>query len=646
MEWPWPYVREHFDPFVPDEARLWRLEPKSLDLNRAENATVAIVHCEVMNIYGADRIGEDYTGITGIEAVVAVDLKCMKPVGQAFYSGGKLITLEEERLVLGEFDLAGISDDGSVMVWNTYGGGAQVWAFPEPGVMLRNAVSDSSVDGVRRDGNALLTRPKVSKKGDTIQEILLDWQFGPACGDGGPTEGMTEEDFYAVIERKKPAPPADASVSTETPSAASMPVDEAVAPTAQAEDAAPEVIYRRGDVAGGRYEVLSDAMTGGMNRVWHVRERDTGEELAMIRPSTPRGRGSGAAWQRFQEVFSLQQRLEPSGIVTCRAQAELDGVPTAFCEWMGGGSLKQRIDDRSLFAGEEVSVQARAMDIALQSARALQHIHEQGVVHGDVKPANIMLTAGGEVRIADFGLSGRIGGKSVGFTRAYCPAEQAEVAPLKPWMDVYAWGLTLLEMLLGKRPWTTGDEAARRFEEFVEDAKLPEGMRTIPRRCIVERVNGFSDVMPLLSTLSALSKLAAQTPKRPPKAPPKKLQSDVSAADRQALERLKAEWDEANAQSDVCCEAFSREEARWNSRERAQLDADIERKQSALNHLGLFGFTKKKRLTAELDALEKRRAEWFAAHREARERWDEAVKRATAAQTAYEALKKRVSGKK
>ena len=209
MEYPWIYAREHFKSFVPDEERLWRLEPVAVDLNRAGNATVAIVHCEVMNIYGSERISEDYMGITGIGAIVVIDLRCMKMVGQVFYSDGKLIELENEHIVLGDFELAGISDDGSVMAWNSYSYGAQVWAFPEPGTMLRSAISYQQIDGVRRDGNALLTRQSVSIYGDRNQEIILDWQYGPKTEGDCPVEGMTEDEYYAAIGREKPVPAED-----------------------------------------------------------------------------------------------------------------------------------------------------------------------------------------------------------------------------------------------------------------------------------------------------------------------------------------------------------------------------------------------------------------------------------------------------
>ena len=115
---------------------------------------------------------------------------------------------------------------------------------------------------------------------------------------------------------------------------------------------------------------------------------------------------------------------------------EIGGVPTIFSEWMDNGSLKDCIKDGSLYEGTEEEVQERILDIAIQTARGLKYSHENGLIHQDVKPGNILLTKGWDAKVADFGLAKAQSQLtenekpvSTGYTIQYCPREQAEGAP-------------------------------------------------------------------------------------------------------------------------------------------------------------------------------------------------------------------------
>ncbi len=206
-----------FEPFLPGGTEhLWAVEPTYLMLNRAENATVAILRGRVLNVYGADRISEAFTGVKGFAAVQAIDLTTITRLRQIFYSeSSDLIELEEEKLTFAECNLAGVSADGTVMAWNRYTIGAELWAFPEPGVILTHSVSGFEIDQVRRDGNAVLTKLEYSSTGDTMQEILLEWQYGARSEDGESTKpkaSVKPEGSVAADANEKKAPaisPAD-----------------------------------------------------------------------------------------------------------------------------------------------------------------------------------------------------------------------------------------------------------------------------------------------------------------------------------------------------------------------------------------------------------------------------------------------------
>ena len=270
-------------------------------------------------------------------------------------------------------------------------------------------------------------------------------------------------------------------------------------------DAAPVAIsneeIHRDDSILETYRVESDAIHGGMGSVWRVHHHSWNTDLAMKRPQ-PRFFAEGSDQRKADFISECEHwinlGLHPN-IVSCYYIREIGGVPTIFSEWMDGGSLKDAIQSGWLYEGTDEEVRERILDIAIQTARGLAYSHEQGLIHQDVKPGNILLTKEWEAKVADFGLakaqSQLSDGKkpaSSGYTLAYCPREQAEGAEAAIWMDVYAWTLTVMEMYAGKRLWETGAEAASapqgasgsvsRSEGAVRtDGGLPEGKACLQR---------------------------------------------------------------------------------------------------------------------------------------------------------------------
>ena len=157
------------------------------------------------------------------------------------------------------------------------------------------------------------------------------------------------------------------------------------------------------------YEVVSDAIKGGMGNVWKVHHNGWNTDLAMKRPQ-PKFFAEGS--EKRKEAFIheceswINLGLHPN-IVSCYYVRDISGVPTIFSEWMENGSLKNRIDDGTLYEGTEKEVQARLLDIAIQFARGLHYAHESKdhLIHQDVKPDNLLLTKNWEAKVADFGLA-------------------------------------------------------------------------------------------------------------------------------------------------------------------------------------------------------------------------------------------------
>ena len=256
------------------------------------------------------------------------------------------------------------------------------------------------------------------------------------------------------------------------------------------EDAISNESICKGDEILDTYKVTSDAILGGMGSVWRVHHKGWGIDLAMKRPQ-PKFFAEASKRRKEEFVSECENWIDlglHANIVSCYYVREIGGVPSIFSEWMDGGSLRDRIRDGSLYEGIPDLVQERIIDLAIQAARGLCYSHEKGLIHQDMKPGNLLLSSGWDAKVADFGLAkarSQISGPS-GYTREYCPKEQAQGETPAPWMDVYAWALTVLEMYAGERLWNTGEEAKYRAAEFMDSCKvpMPPEMRSLLTRCI------------------------------------------------------------------------------------------------------------------------------------------------------------------
>jgi serine/threonine protein kinase len=176
-----------------------------------------------------------------------------------------------------------------------------------------------------------------------------------------------------------------------------------------------------------------------------------------------------------------------------------------------GRTLKDRIADGPLSLIELLS-------IAVQAAEGLKAAHERGVVHRDVKPANIMLNREGQVRIMDFGLASLEGGVdltrplTVLGTPAYMSPEQVRGEKTDGRTDVWSFGCTLFETATGRRPFTA-ERAQDVRDEILKGAppkasslraEIPPGLDEVILRCLRKRPEDrFQDFEELLSALQS-----------------------------------------------------------------------------------------------------------------------------------------------
>ena len=278
-------------------------------------------------------------------------------------------------------------------------------------------------------------------------------------------------------------------------------------------------VYEKGQTILDTYTVESSPIHGGMGSVWRVHHKGWNVDLAMKRPQAKLFQS-----ERQKENFILECEawinlgLHPN-IVSCYYVREIDGVPTIFSEWMENGSLENHIQKGTLYTGSEQQQQERLLDIAIQFARGLHYAHEQGLIHQDVKPDNVLLTEDWDAKVADFGLAkaraqltvlegentsldagATVMAPSGGYTPAYCSMEQMDGKPLTRRTDIYSWAVSVMEMYLGERLWDNGVVAGLSCQDYLCETRVPvpDALRELLAKCMAieaeERPHDFAEL--------------------------------------------------------------------------------------------------------------------------------------------------------
>ncbi|MEU8122279.1 protein kinase [Spirillospora sp. NPDC049024] len=316
--------------------------------------------------------------------------------------------------------------------------------------------------------------------------------------------------------------------------------------------------WRRGDVVLDLYEVLDVVASGGMGLVYRVRHRGWDAELAMKVPR-PELLGSPDDLRAFEDEAQtwVGLGLHPH-TVSCAYVRRLGPLLGVFAEWVDGGSLAEAVRDGRLRDPDPRRATARIVDVAIQFAWGLDHAHRSGLVHQDVKPANVMLTRDGTAKVTDFGLAKarvRAGEDGVprpdadplvsiaGLTPAYCSPEQALAAedgrtPLTRATDVWSWALSVLSMFTGGPPVRFGALGGRAFEEFAARATgLPPDLTALLGACLRPDPAARPDRMDELA--DALAAVYAQVAGVPyPRARPRPATLLADGLSNQALSML------------------------------------------------------------------------------------------------------------
>ena len=286
-----------------------------------------------------------------------------------------------------------------------------------------------------------------------------------------------------------------------------------------------------------RYEVLDKIGSGGMGTVYKARDLHL-DRCVALKVLPPGLQEHPETLERFRrEARALARLKHPSVAAVYDASVE-GGFPYLVLEFVEGENLEQVLAERSTLDVEEV------VQIGIELAEALDHIHQHRVVHRDIKTSNIIIGPEGRAVVADFGIAlmatlPRISRGALG-TPEYMSPEQADGKPLDGRADLYSFGAVLYECLAGTLPFDRDGESLAELTVLMQEimeaplpplrthrADTPPWLAAVVERCLAkkpeDRYESGADVALALKRGGSSKRLARSngTPAdaSPPKAP-------------------------------------------------------------------------------------------------------------------------------
>jgi len=243
----------------------------------------------------------------------------------------------------------------------------------------------------------------------------------------------------------------------------------------------------------GNYQILEELGRGGMGVIYRARQRHSRRIVALKRMLSYHA-DARATLRRFRREAVAAASLDHPNILPIYEVGESEGLPFFSMKFAPGGSLLKA--SASLRDAPQ-----RCARLISKVARAVHFAHEQGILHRDLKPGNILLDAHGEPLVSDFGLAKWLDARreltqtlTIFGTPGYIAPEQAigDVCCLRPTADVYSLGAVLFDLLTGRPPFLgdhalvvvrrATDESAPRLRTF--RPSLDRDLETICARCL------------------------------------------------------------------------------------------------------------------------------------------------------------------
>ena len=238
-------------------------------------------------------------------------------------------------------------------------------------------------------------------------------------------------------------------------------------------------IIAPGSTIGSRYKVTKVLGVGGMGVVYKAEDRELGEPVAIKTLKPEMVATDTSALERFKSEIRLARRISHRNVVRTYDLGEMNGLYYLTMEFVEGASLKDLIRARGRLPASAV------LPIAKQLCRALEVAHEEGVIHRDIKPQNMVVQGDGVLKVMDFGIarlasrpaeSGHTQAGMIVGTPEYMAPEQLAGDELDGRADLYATGCVLYECLTGDVP-ISADSPLVLFSKVLEETPMPPAHR-------------------------------------------------------------------------------------------------------------------------------------------------------------------------
>ncbi|WP_028927321.1 Stk1 family PASTA domain-containing Ser/Thr kinase [Pseudonocardia acaciae] len=226
-----------------------------------------------------------------------------------------------------------------------------------------------------------------------------------------------------------------------------------------------------------RYELGDTLGYGGMSEVHRGRDVRLGREVAVkvLRADLARDPQFQLRFRReAQNAAALNHPAIVAVYDTGETESEFGALPYIVMEYVDGQTL------REIVKSEGPLTQQRVIEVMADVCAALDFSHRHGIIHRDVKPANVMITTGGAVKVMDFGIARALAdGQNMTQTAAvigtaqYLSPEQARGEAVDARSDVYAAGCVLFELLTGEPPFSGDSPVAVAYQHVREDVRQP-----------------------------------------------------------------------------------------------------------------------------------------------------------------------------
>lgn len=230
-------------------------------------------------------------------------------------------------------------------------------------------------------------------------------------------------------------------------------------------------------ILGNRYELIEKIGEGGMSYVYKARCQIL-DRIVAIKILKEEFSNDQAFVSRFRTEAMAAARLSHPNIVNIYDVGQQDDVYYIVMEYVEGTTLKE------LIAQEAPLPVGRAIDIAVMICDGIQHAHDKGIIHRDIKPHNILITTNGMVKVADFGIAQAISKKTITFggnivgSVHYISPEQAKGEPVTTATDIYSLGCVLYEMLTGKTPFDAESPVTVALKHIHDEVVPPRQINT------------------------------------------------------------------------------------------------------------------------------------------------------------------------